>query len=146
MQEKWDHIHNTFGSGFLLTRFISATVSPVCFCSLAILKHLHAVAYYCRQLFSKAVSVAFFLVMKSQEWEANLWVTTPLHIVFDLLPQSFFSSHPMRRQKKLKSSLLAVPSRTLQGRWSRASRGFTLMQTGFRAFKRKRISPRQWQS
>lgn len=58
----------------------------------------------------------------------------------------FFSSRPMRRQKKLKSSLPAVPSRTLQGRWSRASRGFTLMQTGFRAFKKRRISPRQWRS
>ncbi|TMX01154.1 hypothetical protein EJD97_025047 [Solanum chilense] len=28
LKEKWDHIHKTFGSGFLLTRFISATVSP----------------------------------------------------------------------------------------------------------------------
>lgn len=28
LKENWDHIHKTFGSGFLLTRFISATVSP----------------------------------------------------------------------------------------------------------------------
>ncbi|XP_009802370.1 aminopeptidase M1 [Nicotiana sylvestris] len=28
LQDKWDHIHKTYGSGFLLTRFISATVSP----------------------------------------------------------------------------------------------------------------------
>ncbi|CAN4128417.1 unnamed protein product [Withania somnifera] len=28
LKDKWDHIHKTYGSGFLLTRFISATVSP----------------------------------------------------------------------------------------------------------------------
>lgn len=28
LKENWDHIHKTFGSGFLLTRFVSATVSP----------------------------------------------------------------------------------------------------------------------
>lgn len=120
MQENWDHIHKTFGSGFLLTRFISATVSPVCFCSLAIfLKHLHAVVYYCRTtfflffvlvtwyyittltetlnicwttFFKSSICCLFCLVMKSQEWKANLWVTTPLHIIFDLLAQSLFSS------------------------------------------------------
>lgn len=30
MQDKWDHISKTWGSGFLITRFVSATVSPVC--------------------------------------------------------------------------------------------------------------------
>lgn len=30
LQEKWEYIGNTWGSGFLLTRFISAVVSPVC--------------------------------------------------------------------------------------------------------------------
>ncbi|KAM3379037.1 aminopeptidase M1 [Capsicum galapagoense] len=28
LKKKWDHIHKTYGAGFLLTRFISATVSP----------------------------------------------------------------------------------------------------------------------
>ncbi|MCD9639830.1 AP-1 complex subunit mu-1-Iike [Datura stramonium] len=28
LKDKWDHIHKTYGSGFLLTRFISAIVSP----------------------------------------------------------------------------------------------------------------------
>lgn len=81
------------------------------------------------------------------EWKANLCFTS-LHFVFWSfgLVFLFFSSRPMRRQKKLKSFLLAVPSRTLQGLWSRASRGFTLMQTGFRAFKMRWISQRQWQS
>lgn len=36
LKEKWDHIHKTFGSGFLLTRFISATVSPFSSCEKAI--------------------------------------------------------------------------------------------------------------
>ena len=29
LQEKWEYIEKTWGSGFLLTRFISAVVSPV---------------------------------------------------------------------------------------------------------------------
>lgn len=31
LQEKWEYIGDTWGSGFLITRFISAVVSPVCF-------------------------------------------------------------------------------------------------------------------
>lgn len=30
LKEKWEYIGDTWGSGFLLTRFISAVVSPVC--------------------------------------------------------------------------------------------------------------------
>lgn len=176
MQENWDHIHKTFGSGFLLTRFISATVSLVCFCSLAIfLKHLHAVVYYCRTTFFLFFCTSNLVLYHNPYWNLEYMLDNffqKQHLL-PLLPCNeitrmeskfmsyysityylwsfgsifiFFSSRPMRRQKKLKSSLLAVPSRTLQGRWSRALRGFTLMQTGFRALKKRRISPRQWQS
>jgi len=30
MQENWEHLIKTYGSGFLITRFVSAAVSPVC--------------------------------------------------------------------------------------------------------------------
>lgn len=30
IQENWEHISKTWGSGFLITRFVSAIVSPVC--------------------------------------------------------------------------------------------------------------------
>ena len=30
IQDNWEHISKTWGSGFLITRFVSAIVSPVC--------------------------------------------------------------------------------------------------------------------
>ena len=36
-QENWEHLIKTYGSGFLITRFVSAVVSPVCFMALYML-------------------------------------------------------------------------------------------------------------
>lgn len=95
MQEKWEYIVKTYGSGFLVTRFVSSVVSPVCisFASTCFVPFWDPLS----GMFDYHDSFFLFLLVQFASFEKAKEV------------EEFFASHPMPAiARTLKQSLEQV--------------------------------------